>query len=241
MIRTCDTRIRKLFFVMTLLIIQASFANAYEFSETDKCKASLADIFLQSPRTISLDSIKGEVHYLSYIRRDDGEHLSYKCKVKGNQIIWGADDGRWRTHESDDVITYETSSDSITINHRYPNNSVSRKVYSYNDLSPKLPVGRRANPSSPEVIWMNSLSQHFKENWTYTSDSTDLRCVIYIKLNRDGYVVGRRIGEHSGNIEFNKIAIRALANMAPFPPMPEDISYEKMEAKLVFVPLKPQS
>jgi hypothetical protein len=73
----------------------------------------------RDPRIIRVDRTQGDTAYLSYVRPDDGKRWKYKCKLDGNKIVWGADDGRWRTHPDDSVITYNARGSSLTVIERY--------------------------------------------------------------------------------------------------------------------------
>jgi hypothetical protein len=94
---------------------------AYADLNTDQiCRAGIATIMGKSPSIITVDSKKGDVKYLSYIRKEDNTKWKYKCQVKGFRIHWGSIDsdgteGRWRTNPADDQVIFETDIDTITV------------------------------------------------------------------------------------------------------------------------------
>ena len=49
---------------------------------------------------------------------------------------------------------------------------------------------------------------------------------VVIKVREDGVVIGRRIEASSGHQEFNLLALKKIANSAPFPAFPETVEKE---------------
>jgi hypothetical protein len=77
---------------------QTATAAQKTTSNNQLCKAGIAALMGRNPGTIKINRVKNDVIYLSYRRPDDGKDWRYKCKIQGNRIMWGADDGRWRDH-----------------------------------------------------------------------------------------------------------------------------------------------
>ena len=89
----------------------------------------IAIVMGRDPAIINTDRVQNEVIYISYRRADDGTHWAYKCKLAGNRIIWGNDDGRWRTHEADSRITFNVKGDVINVEDRFSDGSSSNKSF----------------------------------------------------------------------------------------------------------------
>ena len=99
------------------------------FNENQICKAGIAKIMGRNPAIIKIDQIKGHTIFLSYIRQDDRTKWKYKCKIEGSLIIWGADNGRWRTHSLDSKVSFKVSESSITITDTFSDGSSSQESY----------------------------------------------------------------------------------------------------------------
>lgn len=57
-------------------------------------KAGVATVMGQDPGMIRIDRHTNGVVYLSHVRNNEGSLWSYKCKIDGSLIIWGAEAGR---------------------------------------------------------------------------------------------------------------------------------------------------
>lgn len=85
-----------------------------DFKYEDIAKYAMASIMGQPPSIIKVN--KNEDKYIvSYIRKSDSQKFSYKIKFEGNQIIWANIDGRWRTHELDEKISFSEEDSKIKI------------------------------------------------------------------------------------------------------------------------------
>lgn len=98
--------------LMLLMAAQPAISSARTISQEDICKASIATIMGRDPSIMKIDTIQGDVVYLSYIRSNDETRWSYKCKLDGSKVIWGNAEGRWRTEE---LVTFTVSGDTVTI------------------------------------------------------------------------------------------------------------------------------
>lgn len=99
------------------------------------CKAAVAMMFGQSPNIIRIQN-SGSPFVLSYVRPKDGSSFKYRCKIRGNEIIWaGFIDGkwgRWRNGQYDPEVTYKVSKSKIVISEQYPGDKANTESY---DLS----------------------------------------------------------------------------------------------------------
>lgn len=97
------------------------------------CKAAIAAVMGRDPAIISVTSVQGDVHFLSYVR-DDGKRWSYKCKLDHAEVVWGADDGRWRDDPRDEKLFYQLVGSSVKITQRYGDGSSSDEVFEFSRL-----------------------------------------------------------------------------------------------------------
>lgn len=104
------------------------------FTDQQICIATVAKSMGRNPSIIKVDSIQGDVTYLSYNRQDDGKHWAYRCKLEGNKAIWASDTGRWRTDQYDSKITFSVSGDKVNISEKYSDGSGGVETYSINQL-----------------------------------------------------------------------------------------------------------
>lgn len=94
------------------------------------CRAAIGTVFGRPVEIIEVESQHGDQVNLAYKRPSDGTIWRNKCKLKGTQILWGAFDGRWRTHELDDRLHFESRTDQLTIVVSHPDGSTTRKQFS---------------------------------------------------------------------------------------------------------------
>jgi hypothetical protein len=88
----------------------------------------------RNPATMKIDRISENVVFLSYSRPDDGKRWTYKCKVEGERILWGADDGRWRTHPADSVISFAIDGSSLVVTERFSDGSSNEEGFTRKQL-----------------------------------------------------------------------------------------------------------
>ncbi len=123
---------KKLIIFVVVALINISIAHAADkgtFTTNQICKAGIAKIMGRDPAIIKIDRTSGETIYLSYIRQDDKTKWKYKCKLSGNQILWGSDTGRWRTHAMDSKVHYKINGNSITVTDTFSDGSSSKETY----------------------------------------------------------------------------------------------------------------
>jgi len=105
-----------------------------DFTDQQICIATVAKVMGRNPSIIKIDSIQGDVTYLSYYRQDDGTGWAYRCKLEGNKAIWASDIGRWRTDQYDSKITFSVSGSRVSISEKYSDGSGGVESYSINQL-----------------------------------------------------------------------------------------------------------
>ena len=104
------------------------------FTDQQICIATIAKVMGRNPSIIKIDSIQGDITYLSYNRQGDATHWTYRCKLDGNKAIWASDPGRWRTEQYDSKITFSVSGSKLSISEKYSDGSGSLESYSINQL-----------------------------------------------------------------------------------------------------------
>ena len=120
--------------MLAISLLECGDSGKGEFSEQQICKATVAKVMGRNPLIIKIDKISGNVTHLSYIRKDDGKHWAYKCKLEGATVIWASDTGRWRTDKYDPKITFSVNKQKLSISEKYSDGSGDEKLYSLQQL-----------------------------------------------------------------------------------------------------------
>lgn len=98
------------------------------FSDAEIAKYGIAAIFFQSPKIIKVKREK-DIYKVSYRRPSDGTLWQNKVMIAGNQIMWGAYDGRWRDHPDDERFYFNAVGNTITISTIYSDGSTSEEQF----------------------------------------------------------------------------------------------------------------
>ena len=113
-----------------MVFSQGSPVYAEQIKEADVCRFGIAAVFGRSPEIVKSKHIGGGTFKVSYVRKSDGTHWHNKCRVEGNRIIWGAYDGRWRTHSADPKVTFAMTAEKIVVTETFLDGSATVKKYS---------------------------------------------------------------------------------------------------------------
>ncbi|MBH0050929.1 MULTISPECIES: hypothetical protein [unclassified Pseudoalteromonas] len=127
--------IKSILIVITITLSACGSADNGAFSKQQICIATIASIMGRSPSIVKIDSIKGNVTHLSYVRKDDGTNWKYRCKFEGSRVIWASDAGRWRTDQYDSKITFLVDENELSIFEKYSDGSGNTKKYNINQLT----------------------------------------------------------------------------------------------------------
>ncbi len=100
----------------------SAYGYSADFSRTDVCKAVISVEMGRETKTMkSLQ--EGNFPVISYVREDDLQEFTYRCKFVGNYVYWSAyfDNegqwGRWRDNlEYDSQFTYKVNGGSLVVN-----------------------------------------------------------------------------------------------------------------------------
>lgn len=99
------------------------------------CRAGIATVMGRDPEIIKVSEDRGQTLILYYVRQDDRSRWEYKCKIDGDRIVWGADDGRWLTHSLDPVLNFSiTEEKGVVVVEKYSDGSSKEKVFSFSEL-----------------------------------------------------------------------------------------------------------
>lgn len=100
------------------------------------CRAAIAAQFNRPLNIIRADpryedGPTGPIVTMRYIRPDDNTMWVNRAFLRGNQVVWATETGRWRVDARDEVITYEINraSKQLTIRITYGPGSVSENTF----------------------------------------------------------------------------------------------------------------
>lgn len=99
--------------------------------EEQICRATIGAIMHHPPSIIRSEGRLDGIVTVHYTRPTDGTIWRQKCKIVGQQVIWGAEDGRWR---AEDAIFWETADGHITIRQTHPDGTATLDRYAIRDL-----------------------------------------------------------------------------------------------------------
>jgi hypothetical protein len=75
------------------------------------CRAAIGSLMDHDPRLFRVTRTDGDVLFLSYVRPIDNFDWTYRCRIRGNRVIWASEPGRWREDPNDDKISFEIVAD----------------------------------------------------------------------------------------------------------------------------------
>jgi hypothetical protein len=86
-------------------------ATSALFEAETICRAAIASLTDRDPKLFQVTRTDGSVLFLSYARPIDNFVFAYRCKIRGDSVIWASEPGRWREDLKDDKITFEIVAD----------------------------------------------------------------------------------------------------------------------------------
>lgn len=84
------------------------------FTYEDIARYTMASIMGQQPKIITAIK-KGNLYYVSYIRKSDRKKFDYKIKFDGNKILWSNIEERWRNSQYDEKINFIEKNNKLSI------------------------------------------------------------------------------------------------------------------------------
>jgi hypothetical protein len=79
------------------------------------CRAALGSVTDHDPKVFRLTRTDDDVLFLTYVRPIDNFDRTYRCRIKGNRVIWASEPGRWRENPTDANISFEIITDGKQI------------------------------------------------------------------------------------------------------------------------------
>ncbi|CAA9194764.1 hypothetical protein [Flavobacterium collinsii] len=98
------------------------------FTYEDIARYTMASIMGQQPKIITAIK-KGNLYYVSYIRKSDRKKFEYKIKFDGTKIIWSNIDGRWRNSQYDEKISFSKKNNKLSIIQTFSDGSQDIQYY----------------------------------------------------------------------------------------------------------------
>jgi hypothetical protein len=96
------------------------------------CKGAISILFFTPIDDIKVARREGEVVYRTYTRKSDGTVWRNKCRIEATAIIWGSEDGRWRTDSRDEKLSFTLDRDArtFTVRQSFLDGSGDQKTFS---------------------------------------------------------------------------------------------------------------
>ena len=86
------------------------FAAAADVSPLEPeliCRAAIGSLMDRDPKLFRLTRTDGDILFLSYVRSIDNFDWTYRCRIRGNRVIWASEPGRWREDPKDGAVSFE--------------------------------------------------------------------------------------------------------------------------------------
>jgi hypothetical protein len=99
---------------LLLLFVRPGFAEAAAAPALQPdviCRAAIGLLMDHDPKLFRVTRTDGDILFLSYVRPIDNFDWTYRCKIRGNRVIWASEPGRWRENPGDDKISFEIIAD----------------------------------------------------------------------------------------------------------------------------------
>jgi hypothetical protein len=92
----------------TMLFTNMSRASAAPAFEVEAiCRTAIASIMGRDPKVMQVTLTVGDVLFLTYVRPMDNFVWTYRCRIKGNRVMWANEPGRWRDDPKDKKVFFE--------------------------------------------------------------------------------------------------------------------------------------
>lgn len=90
------------------------------------------------------------------------------------------------------------------------------------------------NPNIEFIAYVNRLENSVKSNWVLPHGKFDKKTVILLDIDKKGKLLGANVVNFSGDKDFDKNAMEAVIQSAPFEGFPQTITDEKATIKITF-------
>lgn len=101
-------------------------------SQEEISKYIICYIYGLKPDTAKVFVIVHEDHIEANYKNSFQQLIDNKIKFNGQEVIWGAKNGRWRDNPKDSKISYEIEGNSIKISEKHYNGQVTSRTYKTN-------------------------------------------------------------------------------------------------------------
>ena len=121
---------------------------------------------------------------------------------------------------------------------------LTRSVANRSGDSAKLPQHESDEQRDKVIEYMGLMKSVIDRNWHWQGDNdVELRVWVSFRVNRHGHVVVRKgrkveIEKTSGNLIFDRAAIRAVEQLKRLPPFPEAIQREFLDVRIALAKVK---
>ena len=111
---------------------------------------------------------------------------------------------------------------------REKNRKKIREIEIGKEKAPDIPAGGEGIPRTGTGdytdYYYSIVSQKIWRHWFYAhSRSSGLEVIISIRIDKYGEVISQEIEKFSGDVLFDRSAIKAISKASPFPPPPEEL------------------
>lgn len=90
------------------------------------------------------------------------------------------------------------------------------------------------DPKIEFIAYVNRLETTVKSNWVLPHGKLDKKTVILLDIDKKGKLLSANVVNFSGDKEFDKTAMEAIIQSAPFEGFPQTITDEKATIKITF-------
>lgn len=116
------------------------------------------------------------------------------------------------------------------------NSSVPAKKTSSGPIKISIGVTQAIDPASKPGIklYKKDLENLIRHNLYYPHDIDSKYVVVSFRIAKDGRLMYSRVEKSSGSYEFDRLAIKAVKNSAPFKPLPKEFKEQSIGFKMKF-------
>ncbi|UCF05698.1 MAG: TonB family protein [bacterium] len=92
-------------------------------------------------------------------------------------------------------------------------------------------------PRFPFSYYLQAIERKVSQNWfsAASGQGEGLSCIVYFRLRRNGGVADIQIEKSSGNVYYDRAALRAVRSSSPFPPLPRAFTESYLGIHFTFV------
>ena len=91
--------------------------------------------------------------------------------------------------------------------------------------------------NDPYAAYAQTVHTIIERHWTYNKDAMHRKAIVHFKIGRDGNLEGTpEVGDPSGDKSYDALAVKAVYDSSPFPPLPKDYNEKTFEVFFEFSP-----